>query len=234
LEPNRIESAKKIISGFIEKQETNRVWLVIFAWKPFVSIPLTFDYNILTETIENISTNNINQAYNALAWTAVWDAILMSETLFSFSDSSSQGQERNREKVIVLITDWDANVWVDPKIASLDAKDKWVKIYAIWIWSEKWWEMVYNEWTIFEQKVQISPLNWEALQEIAKTTSWEFFRATDNKTLESVFEYLEKLEKSDIEIEVKKEYSTNYEKFVFVLILLLWIYTIIILWKREV
>jgi hypothetical protein len=32
-----------------------------------VSIPLTFDYDILTETIENISTDNINQSYNALA-----------------------------------------------------------------------------------------------------------------------------------------------------------------------
>ncbi|MDR1944759.1 MAG: VWA domain-containing protein [Candidatus Peribacteria bacterium] len=67
LEPNRIESAKKIISEFIEKQETNRVGLVVFAGKPFLSIPLTFDYDILTETIENISTNNINQNYNALA-----------------------------------------------------------------------------------------------------------------------------------------------------------------------
>jgi hypothetical protein len=36
-----------------------------------VSIPLTFDYNILTETIANISTNNINQNYNVLAGTAI-------------------------------------------------------------------------------------------------------------------------------------------------------------------
>jgi Ca-activated chloride channel family protein len=195
----------------------------------------------LTETIENISTNNINQSYNALAWTAVWDAILMSETLFLeqecpfwlWENCEKYYSEENREKVIILLTDWDANVWVDPKIASLDAKDKSIKIYTIWIWSEKWWEMIYNEWTIFEQKAQIPPLNWEALQEIAKTTSWEFFRATDNKALENVFEYLEKLEKSDIEIEIKKEYSTSYEKFIIVLVGLLWIYLTLVMWKLE-
>jgi Ca-activated chloride channel family protein len=213
---------------------------VVFAWKPFVSIPLTFDYSILTETIENISTNNINQGYNALNWTAVWDAIIMGETLFSeqecpfwfWENCEKHYPEENREKVIILLTDWDANTWIDPKIASLDAKDKWIKIYTIWIWSEKWWEMIYYNW-LFEQKVQIPPLNWEALQEIAKITSWEFFRATDNNSLKNIFEYLEKLEKKDIEIEVKKEYSTYYEKFVFILMTLLWIFLWLILWKME-
>jgi hypothetical protein len=51
--------------------------------------------------------------------------------------------------------------------------------------------------------------------------------------LESVFEYLEKLEKSDIEMEVKKEYSTNYEKFAMGLIVLLGVYLILVVWKLE-
>jgi Ca-activated chloride channel family protein len=194
-----------------------------------------------------------------LAWTAVWDAIIMSETLFKLEAESwnkdprvkheddiqgndeaitslppwlEGGGTENREKVIILLTDWDANVWVDPKIASLDAKDKWIKIYTIWIWSETWWEMTYFNWP-FQQIVQIPPLNWESLKEIAKTTSWEFFRATDNNSLENIFEYLEKLEKSDIEIETKKEFSTDYEKFAVVLIGLLFIYLVLVLWKVE-
>jgi len=82
LKPNRIEAAKNVISNFIWKLKTDRLWLVVFAWKPFTSIPLTFDYNILKETIDNLSTKNINQNQRWLNWTAIWDAILMWKTLF--------------------------------------------------------------------------------------------------------------------------------------------------------
>ncbi len=51
LKPNRIEAAKSMLNNFISNLKTDRVWLVIFAWKPFTSIPLTFDYNILKENI---------------------------------------------------------------------------------------------------------------------------------------------------------------------------------------
>ena len=61
LKPSRIESAKRVINNFIGKLKTDRLWLVVFAWKPFTSIPLTFDYNILKETIARLKTDNINQ-----------------------------------------------------------------------------------------------------------------------------------------------------------------------------
>ena len=114
LKPNRLEAAKKVINSFIKKLKTDRVWMVVFAWKPFTSIPLTFDYNILTETINRLSTKDIQSN-----WTAIWDAILMWETLFD-----KDKKEKNREKVMILLTDWDANVWVDPKVAALSAKEK--------------------------------------------------------------------------------------------------------------
>lgn len=222
--PNRLVKAKEVINDFIDYQKTNRVWLVVFAWKPFTSIPLTFDYNILKETIWNLQTDTINQNNKSLAWTAVWDSILMWETLF--------GIENNREKVIILLTDWDSNTWVDPKLAASNSKEKDIIIYTIWIWSKSWWEIKYiSNW--FEQIQTIPAINDELLKEVSKITSWEYFRAEDNLSLENIFKYLEKLEKQEIEVEINKIYSNDYKFFVYTLTILIFGFIIYIFNKRE-
>ncbi len=224
LSPTRLEKAKEVINEFIDYQKTNRVWLVVFAWKPFTSIPLTFDYNILKETIWSLQTDTINQNNKSLAWTAVWDSILMWETLFD--------TENTREKVIILLTDWDSNSWVDPNLAAKSAKEKNIIIYTIWIWSKTWWEIKYiSNW--FEQTQTIPAINDKLLIEVSKLTSWEYFKAEDNLSLEKIFKYLEKLEKQEIEIKTNKLYSNQYTIFVYILSFLLFIFTVYILNKKE-
>lgn len=233
LSPNRLEAAKKVINDFISKQETNRVWLVVFAWKPFTSIPLTFDYNILNETISNLKTDNINQNNSYLAWTAIWDAILISETLFENKDIENTEKLKDREKVIILLTDWDANTWVDPELAAKNTKNENIKIYTIWIGWPNWWTIDYYTWP-FKQTQPVAPLNWEALISIAKTTWWEYFKATDNSVFEDIFKKLEKLEKKDIEVETQNIYDPNYTYFVLILWILLFLYMFYIIKNPEI
>lgn len=211
LQPNRIEKAKETISHFIEKQKTNRVWLIVFSWKPISSVPLTFDYNILTETLENLSTDTLNQNVSGLDWTAIWDALLMWKNLF---------WTWTREKTIILLTDWDANRWVDPVIASKLLWEEKIKIYAIWIGSKTGGIIEVKNWP-FRQKVQIPPLNASSLKKIAKNTHWHFFRATDNTTLEKIFKKLEELEKNDINVQIIKSFSEHYTPFIYILIFLI-------------
>ncbi|MDQ7009767.1 MAG: VWA domain-containing protein [Candidatus Gracilibacteria bacterium] len=218
LKPNRIESAKSVINNFISKLKTDRVGLVIFAGKPFTSIPLTFDYNILTETINNISTKNINQQKRGLAGTAIGDAILMSETLFI-----SKENKQEREKVIILLTDGDANIGVDPKVAGLSSKEKNIKIYTVGIGSKQGGYITYNSGP-FIQKQKISPLNDKDLKYIASQTKGVYFRAEDNKTFKKVFEELQKLQKQNIEVEIKKTYSEYYKIFIYSLIIIISIF----------
>jgi Ca-activated chloride channel family protein len=232
LKPNRLEAAKNVISNFIRKLKTDRVWLVVFAWKPFTSIPLTFDYNILEETLSRLSTDSINQQKRWLIWTAIWDAILMSKTLFK-TPANGDKQDKDREKVIILLTDWDANVWVDPVIAWLAAKKENIKIYTIWIWSEKWGYITYNIWG-FLQRQKIPPLNDKALKQIAKDTRWVYFRATNNEVFKQIFEQLQKLEKNDIEVEVKKEYKEYYDIFIYSLVFFMILFFLSIIWRIEI
>ncbi len=221
LKPTRIEKAKKTITDFIKAQKTNRVWLIVFAGKPISSVPLTFDYNILTETLENLSTDTLNQNVNWLDGTAIWDALLMGKNLFSKSSPPSPPLKGGiREKVIILLTDWDANRWVNPVVASKLLAEEKIKIYTIWIGSKKWWYITMQNWP-FRQKVQIPPLNATSLKEIAKNTSWHFFRATDNNSLEKIFKKLEELEKNDIEVKVIKSFSEYYNPFIYMLLFLI-------------
>ncbi len=217
LAPNRLEKAKETIVGFIEKQKTNRVWLIVFAGKPISSVPLTFDYNILIETLESFTTDTLNQNVNWLDWTAIGDSLLMSKNLF---------WTWAREKTIILLTDWDANRWVDPVIASKLLAEEKIKIYTIWLWSPQGWMIEVQQWS-FKQQMRIPPLNATSLKEIAKNTSGFFFRATDNTTLEKIFKKLEELEKNDIEVKVIKNFSDYYPPFIYTLIVLLtWLFSL--------
>lgn len=226
LKPNRIEKAKESISKFIEKQKTNRVWLVVFAWKPISSVPLTFDYNILVENLKNLTTDSLNQNIRWLSWTAIWDALLMSKNLFNQNKDSNKNKDKkakqNREKVIILLTDWDANVWVDPVVASKLLSEEKIRVFTIWIWSLKWWTIKVNNW-FFQQTAKIPPLNSTALKKIAKNTNWYFFRATDNNSIDKIFNKLDELEKNDIEVNVTKNMENYYEIFINILIILIWI-----------
>lgn len=233
LEPNRMEVAKKVLENFIWNLKTDRLGLVIFAWKPFTSIPLTFDYNILKENIQRLSTSSINQQRNWLNGTAIWDAILMSKTLFKAPVWVSKEEYEKRQKVIILLTDGDANVWVDPILASLSAKKENIKIYTIGIGSEKWGTIKTNIWWWLTQEQQIPPLNDTALKEIAQNTSGKFFRATDNDSFIKIFDILQKLEKNDIKINITKLYTEYYTYFMIVLVVNLFIFSVLIFKETD-
>ena len=133
LKPNRLEVSKSIIWDFVEQLEADRVWLTVFAGKPFVSLPLNFDYKVTRKIIDKIWEDTINQRNYYMQGTAIWDALLLAWESFDTGDE--------REKVIVLLTDWEANKWVAPDTATQYLKDTFndeIKVYTVWIWwSEK-------------------------------------------------------------------------------------------------
>lgn len=218
LSPTRIEKSKQVLQKFISAQNTNRVWLIVFSWAPFIWIPLTFDYEILTESIKGLNTDSLNWNTRLFNWTAIWDALLLSKSLFETIDDKS----KTREKTVILLTDWDANKGVDPSLVADLLKKENIKIYSIWIWSEKWSFVEINNW-FFSQKVPIPPLKSEWLKEMSKKTWWYFFNWKDDDTMEKIFKKLEELEKNDIEVEVDKIFKELYSPFVYLALALIWI-----------
>lgn len=194
LKPNRLEASKSILSDFIDNVKTHRVWLVLFSRKPFVSIPLTFDYWILKESINNLSVNTVSNNNPELMWTNIWGALLMASNLFKKEESL------DREKVIILLTDWDANVWSDPKTVAKFLWENNIKVFSIWIWWTSWSkiEVWWSFWGVLYQ--HIPPITPEKLIEISSITNAKAYFAYDNNSLENIFNDLDKLNKNEIEI----------------------------------
>ena len=228
LQPSRIESAKSVIQKFVSKLETDRLWLVVFAGKPYTSVPMTFDYKIVKETLDTITTDSLNQSVYGLDGTAIGDALLMAQNLIEQWNKdhiwNKEDEDKNREKVIILLTDWDANRWADPILVARSLKR--IKIYTIGIGSEKGWQIPYNFWWFIRYQ-NIPPLNEITLRKIANISSWMFFRATDTQTFENIFDELSHLEKHDIEVNTKKKYQSHYAPFILILIVLLLTYSTI-------
>lgn len=215
LKPNRLEVSKSIIWDFVEKLQTDRVWLTVFAGKPFVSLPLNFDYNVTRKIIDKIWEDTINQRNYYMQWTAIWDALLLAWESFDIED--------DREKVIVLLTDGEANKWLSPEAAAQYLKDTFdnqIKVYAVGIW---WREKTYIErqddfWRV--QRIEVGPLDEVTLENIVDITSGKYFRASDEKSFEEIFNTIAKLEKKEVTTEA---FIVNTEKniiFIYIWILL--------------
>lgn len=213
--PNRLEVAKQVISDFTSKLTTDRVGLVLFSGKPFTSVPLTFDYQFITNYVQKLSIESINQDYQHLQWTAIWDGLLYGANLF---DDQSE-----RQKVIVLFTDWEANRWIDPIEAIRYIKQKNIIVHTVGIgWQE---ETYVNFKNIYgNQKLAIWWIDEENLQAIANMTGWEYYRADSKETFQNIFEKLDLLQKKEIQVDEYQFFVPYYKNFVLLIFILLVLY----------
>ncbi len=199
LKPNRLETAKKALRDFVATRETDRVGVVVFSGVPFTQSPLTFDYDILNTYIKNISTESIDQNAGGLGGTAIGDAILTALNRLK--------SEPERTKIIILISDGDANVGVDPKVAAYKAKELDVKIYTIGIGKKEGAPIpvtdAFGNQTVARNRdgsVYIATFNDVALREISDITGGMFVRAEDSTAFMNALDDIGKLEKTDIEV----------------------------------
>lgn len=123
--PNRINAGKRVLSTFIQKRSQDRIWLIGFSGKPFVFSPLTFDHTWLISIVSDISVDSIKQEIPGFSGTAIGDALLLA------SDAIKSNPER--KKVIILLTDGEANIGIDPKIVNEFMKKTGVVIHTIGI-----------------------------------------------------------------------------------------------------
>lgn len=225
LKPNRMEAAKESLGQFINELKDDRLGIVVFAGTAFTQSPLTFDYNIMQEYLKQISTDSINQNVRGLNGTAVGDAILAAINRFKKSE--------DRSKVLVLLTDGDANVGVDPQLAAKKAAEAGIKIYAVGIGSKGGAPLpVVN---MLGQKdyarnqdgsVMMATFNEDGLKKIAEIGSGQYFRAGDNESFKEVMQKIDSLEKREIKVNNTTEYTENFFAYLSALGLLLLAYSL--------
>ena len=214
LQPNRIEAAKVHIKNFIEGLEHDRAGIIVFSGQAFTQSPLSFDYNILTEYLDQISTDSINQHVRGLNGTAIGDAILAAINRFKKSE--------DRSKVLVLLTDGDANTGVHPEIAAKAARKEDIKIYTIGIGKEggapmPYYDMMGNKQYARDRRgnVVLSTFNEPALKQVAEIGDGRYFRASDDVSFQKIFDDISEMEQKKIEINTVTEYSENFMGWVY-------------------
>lgn len=180
--PSRIEAAKSTIQTFIAERTDDIFSLVVFAGKPFVSIPFSTDTRGIASVVSHITPGYIRQNLPGLSGTAIGDAILLANmTLSGQSDASS----------IVLITDGRANIGIDPLIAAAESRMAGIPIYTLAIGGTTDTPLSYTD-PYTNKRIQLldednNPLKNDIdealLQEISDTTGGKYFRATQAREL---------------------------------------------------
>ena len=190
--PSRIDVAKKVFSDFIWALESDRVGLILFAGKPFQSVPLTYDYDFLKNFIDDMSVESVDQNNPILQGTAIGDALVLGSGVLS-------KENPEREKIIILITDGEANRGIEPELALKLLKEKNTKTYTIWVGKDEQTtiDIVVGWW--FIQKSPVWPLDEKMLKKIAQETGGTYFRADSQEAFQNILDTIKKLEKSELE-----------------------------------
>jgi len=198
--PNRLEAAKNVIDEFVEGRTTDRIGLVVFSREAFTQCPLTIDYSVLRNLLLDIRSGMIQDG------TAIGNAIANGVNRLKESDAKS--------KIIILLTDGVNNAGeVDPISAAEIAKAFGIRIYTIGVGTRG--EAPYPVQTPFGTRYQMVPveIDEEMLTKIAAITGGEYFRATSNRALQEIYQKIDQLEKTKIEITSYKNASEKYHSW---------------------
>ena len=195
--PNRMEAAKKITQDFISGRTSDQIGLVIFSRDAFTQCPLTIDYAVLKNLLQEVKSGMIEDG------TAIGNAIANGVNRLKDSKAKS--------KVMILLTDGVSNAGeIDPLTAAELAKNYGIRVYTIGIGTIG--QAPYPFQTPFGVRYQMVPVEIDegVLRSIAQTTDGKYFRATGNKKLEEIYKAIDKLEKTKFEVTSYKNRKELY------------------------
>ncbi len=198
LKPNRLEAAKKVAIDFVNKRPTDRIGIVIFAGESFTQCPLTTDHQVLVSAISNI--------HNGL----LEDGTAIGSGLGTSVDRVKAGTSKS--KIVVLLTDGENNGGlISPQTAKEIAKSFSIKVYTIGVGTDGTFNMPIDDgFGGVIMKPQRVSIDEKLLEEIAKETGGKYFRAKDNSSLQDIYDTIDELEKSKVEITKSVRYSEKF------------------------
>lgn len=186
LQPNRLEAAKKVAQEFVDHRKGDRIGLVVYEGEAYTACPATLDYEMLKNRIAEIESGTIAPE------TAIGNGLGVAVTRLRNDSLPS--------KVIILLTDGSNTAGtITPLEAAELAKAKNCRVYTIGVGSDGTAPSpVQTPFGIeyIQMPVEIDEVT---LQKIAKMTDGKYFRATDEKSLRSIYSEIDKLEKRKME-----------------------------------
>lgn len=184
IRPTRLEAARKVTSGFINGRENDNMALIVFSGESLSLLPLTNDRAALLSELEQIQAGMLTDG------TAIGDG------LTSAINRVASGKAKS--KSIILITDGSNNAGdVAPTTAAEIAKQKNIRVYTIGIGTNGNYQVKdpFGFTTSMETRIDE-----QSLREISNITGGEYFRAKNQEVLQEVFNEIDKLEKTRLDV----------------------------------
>jgi len=201
---NRITVAKMVAGDFIRGRHNDRIGLVIFSGQSYTQVPLTLDYGVLLNLLNQVKVGMIEDG------TAIGMALANAVNRLRNS--------RAKSKVIILLTDGRNNRGeIDPITAAQLAEAMGIRVYTIGV--GKRGEALYPiEDPLFGKRYVRMPvqIDEDVLKRVAQITGGRYFRATNKSGLEQIFREIDQLEKTKIEVKSFTRYRELFENYLYV------------------
>ncbi len=208
-EPSRLEVSKSVAQEFVSKRPYDRLGLVVFAGEAFTQCPLTTDHQILQNLLAQLQCGLLKDA------TAIGMGLATAVNRLKDSPSDS--------KVVVLLTDGVNNAgYIQPLTAAEIAKEFGVRVYTIGIGSmgraASPVSRINDEYIFDLIPVRIDT---ELLKQIANETGGKYYRSTNSESLLQIYDEIDALEKTEVEVTTIERYSEEFHLLAFLALLLL-------------
>ncbi len=207
--PNRLEASKEVAARFLADRPNDRIGLVVFAGESFTQSPLTTDKATLLNLLSGVRTGLIEDG------TAMGSGLATAVNRLRESDAES--------RVIILLTDGVNNRGqIAPEAAAEIAQSYGIRIYTIGVGSEGM--APYPVVDMFGRgRTQMVPveIDEQILAQVAEATGGRYFRATDRTSLEEVYEEINTLERSKVEVDQQTRYDELFGRFLLIALVLL-------------
>jgi Ca-activated chloride channel family protein len=207
--PNRLEASKSVGIEFVHARQNDRFGLVVFAGESFTQCPMTTDRAVVINFLKEIDFGVIEDG------TAIGMGLATAVNRIKESKAKS--------KVIILLTDGVNNRGdVGPVTAAELAAGFGIRVYTIGVGSMGNAPIPVQD--MFGRTITQSmpvEIDEEVLQAIATTTDGTYFRATNNNKLREIYQEIDALEKTRLDVKQFNKKKEEYFPFLLAAMLIL-------------
>lgn len=206
---DRLEVAKRTVLQFVRSREYDRIALIAFAGEALTQVPVTIDHEILERAVNELRADMLEDG------TAIGTALATATNRLRRTPGES--------KVVILLTDGENNRGeVDPITAARAAAAYSIRTYTIGVGSEGVAPVPIGPGPLGTEYANMRVrLDEDLLRRIAAITGGQYFRATNARALEEIYQQIDELEKTPVNVRRYVEFSERFRPFVILAGLLL-------------
>lgn len=198
---NRLDAAKDVMERFINSRTYDRIGLVAFAALPFTMAPLSLDMNWLLTQVRRLETGVLPDG------TAIGSGLASAVNRLRDSDAKS--------KIVILLTDGVNNRGeITPLNAAKAAEALGIRVYTVGAGTDGMVRMPVTDPFGGKRYIrQPSEIDEPTLKEMAAMTGGRYFRARDYDALRAIYEEIDQLEKTEINIDQYRYFEERFMPF---------------------